>query len=437
MTKEQLKKRVLDTIDQNADNLVALAKKLQATPEMGFQEYKTAAIIKEELEKLGLSCQDKLALTGVKARAKGKKSLVNLCIMSELDALDLPEHVKADPETGCAHACGHQSQMAMMMGAATGLIESGVFQELDGDLTFFAVPAEELVQLAWKQGLREKGIIQMSGGKGELIRLGHLDDIDLFLMEHATGGAERSGEMAMSWNGTAAKVITFKGKSAHAGKCPELGINALHAATAAMCCMNMLRESFRDEDNIRLHYIIKEGGDAVNIVPERVVMELYVRGNTFASMKEVSKAVNRAVRGAAYAMGAEVEINEMGGFMPLYPDQKLGGILSENLDAVAGKGTAIRTATHCSASTDAGDVGTLWPIAQPMFSGFTGDLHTAQFDSCDDEMAYLIPAKTIALTAVDLLWDGAKEAKEACASYTPLFQNKEEYLNAWEEFNNL
>lgn len=434
MDKEALKERVSRTIDDNADRLIALAKELQQHPEVGFQERETAGIVARELRALGLTCEEKLVGTGVRAVAPGREHDFRLCIMSELDALDLPQHCKANPLTGAAHGCGHHAQMTMMLGSAIGLIESGVSRELDGDIQFFAVPAEELVQLDKRRKMREQGELYFVGGKAECIRRGYFDDIDLFLMMHSQGREDRNCRINTIWNGTAVKTVRFLGKSAHAGLCPEKGINALHAATAAITCINLLRETFRDEDHVRVHYILTKGGTQSNIVLEEVEMELLVRASTFEAMADANFKVKRAIRGAAAAMGAEVEMDELGGYMPYYPNEQLEQLVGENAASLLGPDALSQERSYIGCSTDAGDVSMLKPIAQPMLSGFRGDLHTTIFDATDDYMAYVVPAKVNALAAVDLLYGHAKQGREICADYRPKFQSKEEYVAAWEKF---
>ena len=72
-----------------------------------------------------------------------------------------------------------------MLGVANGLLGSGVLSELAGNVAFFAVPAEEYVEIDYRVGLRAQGQTEFLGGKGEMIRLGAFDDIDMAMMVHA------------------------------------------------------------------------------------------------------------------------------------------------------------------------------------------------------------------------------------------------------------
>lgn len=142
-----LKDRVCATIDENQEYIIRIAKKILENPELGYKEVKTSNLIMKQWQEWKLEYQSQLAITGVKAKARGRNSKLNVCIIGEMDAVVSPQHPFADPCTGAAHACGHNTQIASMLGCALGLIQSDVMQELDGDVTFFAVPAEEFIEM--------------------------------------------------------------------------------------------------------------------------------------------------------------------------------------------------------------------------------------------------------------------------------------------------
>ena len=116
--------------------------------------------------------------------------------------------------------------------------------------------------------------------------------------------------------GCLAKRVIYKGKSAHAGGAPWNGCNALYAATQGLSAINAARETFQDEDSIRVHPIITKGGSAVNAVPDTVIIESYVRGKTYDAILAANKKVNRALCGAALSLGANVEIQDTPGYAP-------------------------------------------------------------------------------------------------------------------------
>ncbi|MEL7625134.1 MAG: amidohydrolase [Clostridiales bacterium] len=431
MNKEELKIKVLEQIDKNAQRIIEIGQSIFQNPELGFKEYKTAALTADTLESLGLECQKGLALTGVKAVA-GKNQGPRVMVMGELDAVVCPLHPDADKQTGAAHSCGHNSQIAAMLGAAMGLVP--FMEHLDGQAVFVGVPAEEYVELEFRERLRREGKIRFFGGKQEFIRLGILDDVDMGLMIHSHAGVEeRKFLLDCDSSGFLGKLIAFTGKEAHAGAEPHMGINALNAASLAMMAINSQRETFREADRIRVHPIITKGGDLVNIVPADVRMETYVRGRNIKAVVDAAAKVDRALKGSAYAIGAEVKITNVPGYLPLIQNQRLNSLFAGNSAQLLGEENNL-TGYELMGSTDAGDVSSLMPLIHVSTGGYAGTAHSKDFAICDPEMAYVMPAKAMAMTVIDLLWAGAVEAKQIMAEHRPAF-SKEEYVAFWEGYN--
>lgn len=405
-------KKLLDrTADEISDNIKLYARELVEMPEMGFKEYKTAAYVKQKLESFGFEVESGLAVTGLKATLRGRRHEANICIMGELDAVTCPAHPQSDANSGAAHACGHNIQLANLLGCAEALVRSGAAAYLDGDITFMATPAEEFVELEYRAALRDAGKISALSGKQELLKLGAFDGIDCAMMVHSQADCpERKLFLGGSGLGFVAKVITFKGKEAHAGGAPFDGINALNAAMAAIMCIHAMRETFRDEDKIRVHPIITKGGDLVNIVPANVVMETYVRGATEKAVSDACFKVDRAIKGAAYALGCEVEICDVGGYAPLHQSDEITRLLAENaIGLVASED--ITYGVDMVGSTDVGDLCAVIPAVQPTIGGFAGSAHSREFASVDADFTDVVPVKLMLRCVSELLADGAALAR--------------------------
>lgn len=427
MNKQELKKIVCDTIDKHRNEIIEIGKKVLMNPELGFKEIKTAETVKEVFSKLRLEYKDKLALTGVKAYMRGKNSKAKVAVMGEMDAVLCPMHPNADSNTGAAHSCGHNTQIAAMLGAAIGFVNCGAKEHLDGDVIFMAVPAEEFVELEYRERLKKDGKISFLGGKQELIHIGAFDDVDMAMMVHCQPNTpERKAWLMGGSTGFIGKTIRFKGKEAHAGGAPFLGINALNAAMAALMCIHAQRETFRDEDHIRVHPIITKGGDLVNIVPADVRMETFVRGRSMNAVVDANNKVNRAIKGAAYAIGAEVSITEFPGYLPMVQDNELSDLFKSNSGQLIGEENIIE-GIDMVGSTDIGDLCSIMPVIQPSMGGVTGDAHSQDYKIADEEAVYIIPAKAMAMTVVDLLWNGAEKAFEIKKNFKPQF-TKDSYL---------
>ena len=433
MDKDLLKAKVCAAIDDSAAEIEALANSIADEPELGFKEVKTSAKVVEFFRVLGLEPQTGFAINGVKARAKGCKSGPTAAVIGELDAVGCPDSCKADPMTGAAHACGHNLQIAAMAGAACGIMKSGVMEQLAGDAVFFAVPAEEYIEIAYRKKLREQGKLHFLSGKGQLIYEGAFDDIDMAMQMHADKNMpEPTVSVGESSNGFLGKTVRYVGKTAHAADAPDEGVNALNAAMLGLMGINALRETFREDDVVRVHPIITKGGDFVNSVPADVRMELYVRAKTMAAIEKTHKKVDAALKAGGDAIGAETIIETLPGMMPLSCNARLNELFMEN-SKQAWPGIAIKDAGHFSASTDMGDVSHIIPVIHPFIGGTNGLLHTADFKAVDFKAAVLLPAKAFAMTLIDLLYDDAQEAKAIIDNFEPIL-TKEEYIKKAESY---
>lgn len=428
MDKELLKQRVAAAIDDNAAKIKDIADRIYAEPELGFKEIKTAAKVAAFMrEELGLDPQTGLAINGVKGRVKGGKQGPTVAVLGELDAIGCPESPDADPMTGAAHKCGHNLQVATMLATACGIIKSGVIDELAGDCVFFGVPAEEYVEITYRKKLLEEGKLHYIGGKSQLIWEGAFDDVDMAMMMHAD--KERPNptiSIGSSSNGFVGKNVQYIGKVAHAGDAPFEGINALNAAMLGLMGINALRETFREQDTIRVHPIITKGGDIVNSVPADVRMELYVRAGTMKAIDNTHKKVDAALKAGGDAIGAQTIIETLPGMFPLDCCERLNELFIANAKEV-NPNVAVEDAGHFGGSTDMGDISHLMPAIHPYVGGTIGLLHTKGFECVNFNACVLDTAKAFAGVIVDLLCDEAQEAKQIIKDNPPIL-TKEEYI---------
>jgi amidohydrolase len=349
-------------------------------------------------------------------------------MLGELDALVVAGHPEADPSTGAAHACGHNAQVAGLLGAAMGLTDAKAAQHLAGRLVFFAVPAEEYGDVEWRVTQARAGKLEFLGGKPELLRLGHFDDVDLAMMIHGTSRPEdgKAGVPASN-NGCIVKTVRYVGKAAHAGGAPHMGVNALYAAQIGLMAINAIRETFRDEDTIRVHPIITHGGSQVNVIPGEVRLETYVRGRTVDAIMAANTRVDRALRAGALALGASVEIETLPGYMPMQCDQTMAAYFKTTMAALVGD-EHYRQIGHRTGSTDMGDLSQVMPILHPYIGGARGTGHAADYEIVDKPLMYLAPAKALASMAIDLMYDGATGARQVLRAAKPPM-TREQYLS--------
>lgn len=418
--------RILRLIDVHKDQIIAFAEDIAAHPEPGYEEFCTAGKTAEVLKNLGYKVTEHLARTGVKG-TKSIKEGPSLTVIGELDAIGCHSHPNANPVTGVAHACGHHAQMAAMIGCAIAMADPDVQKCLAGTVNFLAVPAEEYIDADKRTRLKKEGI-EFCCGKSEMIRTGVFDDTDIALTTHVhMVPVEEDFYLGNpACNGYSAERVTVRGKVAHGAIDPWNGVNALSITTSAIQMMGLMRETFREEDHVRLHNVIRKAGDVINSVPDEAIVETKVRAASLDKICEITDMVNRAYAGSAYAFGGKIEMEKLQGYMPIIP-RAADNALIEAADDLGLNYRTVQKGDFNNACTDVGDLSHLVPVVNFTFKGFEGKLHGADFKITDPEKAYILPAKLLALTVYKLLKNGGQEAKKITKSYTPVF-NKESYI---------
>lgn len=418
--------RILRLIDVHKDQIIAFAEDIAAHPEPGYEEFCTAGKTAEVLKNLGYKVTEHLARTGVKG-TKSIKEGPSLTVIGELDAIGCHSHPNANPVTGVAHACGHHAQMAAMIGCAIAMADPDVQKCLAGTVNFLAVPAEEYIDADKRARLKKEGI-EFCCGKSEMIRTGVFDDTDIALTTHVhMVPVEEDFYLGNpACNGYSAERVTVRGKAAHGAIDPWNGVNVLSITTSAIQMMGLMRETFREEDHVRLHNVIRKAGDVINSVPDEAIVETKVRAASLDKICEITDMVNRAYAGSAYAFGGKIEMEKLQGYMPIIP-RAADNALIEAADDLGLNYRTVQKGDFNNACTDVGDLSHLVPVVNFTFKGFEGKLHGADFKITDPEKAYILPAKLLALTVYKLLKNGGQEAKKITKSYTPVF-NKESYI---------
>ena len=434
MTKEELKAALCAAIEKRLDDIRAIGMSIAEEPELGYKEVKTSAKVQEAFDRLGIAYETGFGVTGVKARLAGAGHRRTVALLGELDAIVCREHPMSDPVTGAAHCCGHNVQIANLLAVAMAVKDVDAMKYLGGDLVLFAVPAEEYVEIEYRNKLREEKKIEFLGGKAQIIAEGGFDDVDMALQMHVDPATHPEGNFTVgnTSNGFIGKLITYRGKAAHAAGAPDKGINALNACMMGVMGVNAIRETFREEDCVRFHPIINSGGDLVNVIPDYVKMESYVRASNLPAMKDVNARINRALKAGAMALGAECDIHDLAGYLPMKPDENFRAVLRANAQEIFGA-EFVTEGEHAAGSTDMGDVSHLMPVVHPWVGCVSGVLHGANYRLTDEKTAFTKTPQVLAGTIVDLLWDDAAEAERICAAHKPEL-TKAEYLEYMRSF---
>ena len=385
----------------------------------------------EEFEKLGYKLTYADGITGFYTVIDTGREGPEVLVLGELDSIICPSHPESDPQTGAVHSCGHNAQCAALLGIAAALTEEGMLDGLCGRIRLCAVPAEELLEIEFRQGLKREGKIKYMGGKSEFLRRGYFDGVDIAFMVHT----EREYYMGSDHVGCIAKNVIYKGKAAHAGASPQSGINALYAATCGINATNALRETFVENDLIRFHPIITHGGNMVNAIPETVKVESYVRGKSYQGMIRENRKINRALVGAALSLGANIEIIDIPGYSPLVNNRDMKIVAKEAAKMIDPALDLPIDVPWSTGSTDMGDLGHIMPVVHPYAGGAIGTSHGNDYYIADPYSACVKNAKWQIMMLNILLGNGAERAKNILASFKPSFASVKEFLAYQDSIN--
>lgn len=412
---------IKEVVSEFTDRAVNLALELQKCPELGYKEEKSSSIVKKYWQESGFDVKGPFGKTGLYFRIETGKKGPTVCLLSELDAVVSPDNPIAC-ETGVAHACGHNIQTAQVYAAAMAI--NKIKDQMCGTIMILAVPAEEFLEIEDRLNLKKAGEIRYLSGKPELYRLGVFKDVDMVAMVHAHPNTPdyklflKGGSL-----GFTAKNIRFIGKASH-GAAPFEGKNALQSATLFLNGINANRETFRDEESIRIHPIITKGGEIVNSVPDDVRIETYVRGRSTEAIEKGCNIVDRCANAAASMMDCTCQIQTIPGYLPLKQDENLSDVMALAGEKVLGK-DKIFYGVDMVGSTDLGDLCHLLPSIQATMGGFLGNQHAQDFKVVDLKQSCFLGGALIAQFAYELLSDDAKKAKFVIDNYKRLLSDKE------------
>ena len=406
-------------IRENAEKIIDIAKDLWKHPETGYRETRSAGVLTDALEKLGFTVKKNLAVTGFRADLDTGKPGPTIAIMGEYDALIIPSHPEA--VDGVVHSCGHHTSAAGLIGTAIGLKAAAASGELCGKIAFIGTPAEEGIELEYRQSLIRDGKIRSIAGKSQLIRERVLDDVDIAFMHHLSNKFGFNDH-----NGSVCKKIIITGRSCHASA-PHKGINALNGMNLALHAIALLRESYSFSDKVRFHGIVSNGGQSVNILPDKVEMDYMLRAETVETLVEVNKRFDNAVKYAAMATECGCKIETMHYSMPLYDDMALGAELHNVVKGLFPEADYDHNRIFYASCTDMGDVATVIPAVHGYVPGMTGTSHGKDYFVKDYYDGAVVPALVNARLAIELLINNAEKGKKIAANKAKLL-SVDEYI---------
>ncbi len=407
--------------------ITSLAKEIFLDPELGYKEFNTKNRIVQFVKKYSTKEFEiqEFSTTGLKISLPiDKTKNFNLAVIAELDAVFSPSHMFSNKETGAAHNCGHHAQIGIALALFRALTDDDFYKTLNYNVSFIFTPAEEYVDLKYREMLIEEGTIKYWGGKPEAMRLGIFDNVDCAILTHSMGGATQGRviELNSTLIGFLYKKYMFKGRSAHAGFAPHEGINAYSISTLFHTGVGLLRQHLNEADVIRINPVILDSNMGSNVICDHIVIGTDVRGKTVDAIIDVSKKIDSVARGSAISLQGELCINTQYGYLPFHQDKhltKVAKLAYDNFPEIE----MLITDSVSSASGDVGDLSYMVPCIQVGFSGFSGTIHGQDFCESDEEYIYEIFPRYMMSILTHINLDQSKLYKRTYSEYESLLNS--------------
>jgi aminobenzoyl-glutamate utilization protein B len=410
-------------LDGRAAHLADISRKIWEFAEVGYQETKSAALLKEELKAAGFAITENIGgiLTAFSAQAGSGTPVIG--ILGEYDALPglfqeaVP--VKQPPRsTKAGHGCGHNLFGTASAAAAIAVQEWLAEKGISGTVRFYGCPAEE-----------------GGGGKIYMARAGAFSDCDAVLHWHP--GSENRASLKTNLANMTGK-FRYRGTAAHASGSPEKGRSALDGVMIFTHAVELLREHV--PQTTRIHYVITNGGDAPNVVPAFSEVYIYLRSPDMSVIDNVWPRIVKCAEAGALATETKVDLELINSAYSILPNDELTKVIERNLRVVGGISYTTEERTFAETlrktfvsepggslggegrvgkaeegvsygSTDVGDVSWVVPTAGFYTATFVPGTpgHSWQSTACAGmsigQKGMMVAAKTLALSAADLFTD--------------------------------
>jgi aminobenzoyl-glutamate utilization protein B len=414
---------LIQRLDGRFDHFAGISQRIWEFAEVGYQETKSAALLKEELRSAGFTITENIANIPTAFSAQAGSGGPVIGILGEYDALPglyqeaVPVKQPAR-STRAGHGCGHNLFGTASAAAAIAVKEWLAEKGIAGTVRFYGCPAEE-----------------GGGGKIYMARAGAFSDCDAVLHWHP--GTENRGSTKTNLANMTGK-FRFRGQAAHASGSPDKGRSALDGVMLFTHALEMLREHV--PQTTRIHYVVTSGGDAPNVVPAFAEVFLYLRSPDITTIDNVWPRILKCAEAGALGTETKVELELINSAYSILPNDELTKLIERNLQVVGGVTYTPEEKTFAEAlqrtflaekpppigseakvskaeggvsygSTDVGDVSWVVPTAGFSTATFVPGTpgHSWQSTACAGmsigHKGMLVAAKTLTLSALDLFTD--------------------------------
>lgn len=373
-------------------HLIAIRRDIHAHPELGFDTVRTAAIVEQELLRLGLTPQTGVGRTGVMVDITGTQPGKTVLLRADMDALPIHEQTGLPFSSiwpGKMHACGHDIHTATLLGVAA--ILADLRSQLHGTVRLIFQPAEETPE----------------SGAQAMIAAGAADGIDVAITLHNKPELA-AGEIALTRGASTASSDEFDlvihGKSTHAAR-PHMGTDPIIAAASLVTQLQTIVSRELDPANsavLTIGHI--HGGTTHNIISDSCLIQGTIRAKSPQARAHMEDAFRRICAGVALSLNTRIEVNYQRGVPPLMNDDALIDALEPILSHQFGKPVVAKPSSSFGAEDFSLFTERVPGCQIHIGSGAPGrDDHLHNSDYQPDERSIHAGTQALARIAIDLL----------------------------------
>jgi amidohydrolase len=286
-------------LDRLEPDLIRLRRDLHRHPELAFAERRTASIVRERLEALGLAARSGVGGTGVVADLEGTTPGPRVLVRADMDALPITEQTGLDYSSttpGVMHACGHDAHVSALIGTATVLAE---MRDLPGSIRFCFQPGEEVLT-----------------GARRMIADGVMEGVDAVLGAHLLSPIP-FGTISMAHGQFLAGGDLFElrviGKAGHGGT-PQSSIDPVYAAAQVITALqSIVARETRPGEPLVVSINAIQGGSAANVTVETVTLRGTIRWFSSTERERGLARIEAIARGVGEALRVRIEFDVLGG----------------------------------------------------------------------------------------------------------------------------
>lgn len=321
-----MKEKIEQLAEKHLERIMEMRRELHKVPELGFKEFKTAEIIKKELERIGIPYESEIAVTGIVGLIKGKKDGKTVLLRADIDALPIDEESRCEFKSeiaGNMHACGHDGHAAGLLGAA--MILNELKDEIAGNIKLVFQPAEE-----------------GPGGADPMIKAGILENpkVDAAFGCHIWP-AYRAGQILIKdgdmMSHTTSFDIMIQGVGGH-GSQPEKTVDPIIIGSQIVTnFQNIISRNISTLKPAVLSCCSIKAGETYNVIPDKLTIKGTIRTFDEELTNEIVERMEDIIKGITSSYGASYIFDVKRMYPAVKNDHEMFEFSKEALGKVVGE----------------------------------------------------------------------------------------------------